>query len=129
MVTDPISDLIIRIQNASRAKKESMSLPFSQMKFAIAQVLEQEGYIAAVDKKSKKEGKLTLSLAYKNGSPVVTGVKRISKPSRRVYMSVHDVKPVKRGYGLLVLSTPAGVMSGKQAKIKHVGGEALFEIW
>jgi len=99
------------------------------MKLAIAEVLQQEGYIAAVDKKSKKEGKLTLSLAYKNGASVVQGVKRISKPSRRVYFSVHDVKPVKRGYGLLVLSTPAGVMSGKQAKIKHVGGEALFEIW
>lgn len=129
MVTDPISDLIIRIQNASRAKKESMSLPFSQMKLAIAEVLQQEGYIASVDKKSKKEGKLTLALAYKNGEAVVQGVKRISKPSRRIYLGVHDVKPVKRGYGLLVLSTPAGVMSGKQAKIKHVGGEALFEIW
>ena len=99
------------------------------MKLAIAEVLEQEGYISSIDKKSKKEGVLSFNLAYKNGTPVVTGVKRISKPSRRMYMSVHDIKPVKRGFGLLVLSTPAGILSGKQARMKNVGGEALFEIW
>lgn len=129
MLTDPISDLIIRIQNASRAKKDVVTLPYSNLKHAVAQVLEQEGYIANIDKKSTKEGKLSLTLAYKNGTPVVTGVKRISKPSRRMYVGVHEIKPVKRGYGLLVLSTPAGVMSGKQARTKHVGGEPLFEIW
>jgi small subunit ribosomal protein S8 len=129
MITDPISDLIVRIQNASRAKKGSMTLPYSNMKAAIAEVLEQEGYIASVDKKAKKEGKLTLALAYKNGTPVVTGVKRISKPSRRMYMGVHDIKPIKRGFGLVVLSTPAGILSGKQARAKNVGGEVLFEIW
>jgi small subunit ribosomal protein S8 len=129
MVTDPISDLIVRIQNASRAKKAAVSLPYSNMKAAIAEVLEKEGYISSVDKKAKKEGVLTLELAYKNGAPVVTGVKRISKPSRRMYIGVHDIKPVKRGYGLAVLSTPSGVMSGKQARAKNVGGEILFEIW
>ncbi len=129
MITDPISDLIVRIQNASRAKKTAMSLPYSNMKAAIAEVLQQEGYIANIDKKAKKEGKLTLELAYKNGVPVVTGVKRISKPSRRMYIGVHDIKPVKRGFGLVVLSTPAGVLSGKAARAKNVGGEVLFEIW
>lgn len=129
MITDPISDLIIRIQNASRAKKSSVSLPYSNMKAAVAEVLEQEGYIGSIDKKAKKEGILSLGLLYKNGSPVVNGVKRISKPSRRMYIGVHDIKPVKRGYGLVVLSTPAGVLSGKAAKAKNVGGEILFEIW
>jgi small subunit ribosomal protein S8 len=129
MVSDPISDLIVRIQNASRAKKDTMSLPFSNMKLAIVEVLEKEGYVASIDKKSKKEGVLTFNLAYKDGVPVVTGVKRISKPSRRMYFGVHDLKPVKRGFGLLVLSTPAGILSGKQARAKNVGGEALFEIW
>ncbi|HVY72615.1 MAG TPA: 30S ribosomal protein S8 [Candidatus Paceibacterota bacterium] len=129
MITDPISDLIIRIQNASRAKKSSVSLPYSNMKVAVAEVLEQEGYIGSIDKKAKKEGVLSLGLLYKNGAPVVNGVKRISKPSRRMYIGVHDIKPVKRGYGLVVLSTPAGILSGKNAKAKNVGGEILFEIW
>ncbi len=77
---------------------------------------------------------MSMTLAYtQNGQqerrPVVSGFKRISKPSRRLYYSLHDIKPVKRGYGLLVLSTPAGIVSGKDARQKHVGGEALFEIW
>lgn len=129
MVTDPISDFIIRLQNASRAGKEKMSLPFSQMKLAIAEILTREGYLADFDAKSKAGGPLSLTLAYKNGKPVVTGVKRISKPSRRMYMGVRDVRPIKRGHGLLVLSTPAGVLTGKEAQEKRVGGEALFEIW
>jgi small subunit ribosomal protein S8 len=129
MVTDSISDFIIRLQNASRANKESVSLPFSQMKFAIAEILEREGYIASIDKKSKKGGVLSVVLAYKNGKPTIQGVKRISKPSRRIYMGVRDVRPIKRGHGLLVLSTPAGITTGKEAQIKRVGGEALFEIW
>lgn len=99
------------------------------MKEAIAEVLEQEGYITGIDKKAKKDGVLSVTLAYKDGAPVVQGVKRISKPSRRLYVGVRDIKAVKRGYGAVVLSTPAGVMSGKQAKIKNVGGEVLFEIW
>ncbi len=129
MVTDSISDFIIRLQNASRANKETVSLPFSQMKFAIAEILEREGYIASIDKKSKKGGVLSVVLAYKNGKPTIQGVKRISKPSRRIYMGVRDVRPIKRGHGLLVLSTPAGITTGKEAQIKRVGGEALFEIW
>ena len=129
MVTDPISDLIIQLQNASRVGKEVVSLPYSQMKFAVAEILVKEGYLASIDKKSKKGGALIMNLAYKNAQPSIQGVKRISKPSRRMYLGVRAVKPVKRGYGLLVLSTPAGILSGKEAKLKRVGGEALFEIW
>jgi small subunit ribosomal protein S8 len=131
MVTDPISDFLIRIKNASMIGKESVSLPLSQMKLSIAEILAREGYLSSVDKKDPATGArtLTVALAYKNGKPVITGVKRISKPSRRMYMSVHDIKPIKRGFGLLVLSTPAGVLTGKEAHDKRVGGEALFEIW
>ena len=129
MVTDPISDFIIRLQNASRTNKESVSLPFSKMKLAIAEVLAKEGYLASVDSKSKSGSPLTVALKYKNGKPVISGVKRISKPSRRMYMSVKELRPVKRGHGLLVLSTPAGVITGKNARDQKVGGEALFEIW
>lgn len=102
-------------------------MPFSRIKHSIANILEKEGYVKGVEQ--TKAGALSVTLLYKNGRPAITGAKRISKPSRRMYMSVHDIKPVKRGYGLLVLSTPAGVLSGKDAHQQRVGGEALFEIW
>jgi len=127
MVTDPIADFLVRLQNASRAGHTNVSIPYSAMKASIAQILEREGYVRDVE--SKKGAALTLSLIYQNGRPNINGVKRISKPSRRLYMGVRDVRPIKRGKGLLVLSTPAGIVSGKEAKEKRVGGEVLFEIW
>ena len=126
MVNDPIADLLIRIQNASRVGKTSVSVPFSKMKLAIADVLSKEGYVGTPDKKNYA---LTIPLSYKNGRPVITGVKRLSKLSRRTYMGVRDVRPVRHGHGLLVLSTPKGIMTGAQARAQRVGGEALFEIW
>jgi small subunit ribosomal protein S8 len=128
MVTDPISDLLVRLHNASMVGKESVSVPSTKMVRFVADVLSREGYIGEIDKQ-KKTGSLEISLSYKNGRPAINGVKRISKLSRRVYMGVSDIKPVKRGHGLLVLSTPAGVVSGKEAREKQVGGEVLFEIW
>ena len=128
MVTDPIADMLVRIQNASMAGKTHVSMPRSQMKLAIADILKREGYVSDVDKKSNGNS-LMLELSYKNGRPAFGGFKRISKLSRRMYMGVRDIQPVKRGYGLLVLSTPAGILTGKEAQVKRVGGEALFEIW
>jgi small subunit ribosomal protein S8 len=128
MVTDPIADLLIRLQNASRVGHERVVLPTSKIKTAIAAVLAKEGYVAEVEK-PKKNTYLSLALAYKNGSPVIHGIKRLSKPSRRLYVGVGDIHPVKRGHGLLVLSTPSGVMTGGDARKHKVGGEALFEIW
>lgn len=127
MVTDPISDFLVRLHNASMVGKESVSVPSSKMIRFVADVLAREGYVASLDK--QKAGTLTVGLVYKNGTPAINGVKRVSKPSRRMYMGVRDVKPVKRGHGLLVLSTPAGVLTGKEARQKRVGGEILFEIW
>lgn len=127
MITDPIADLLVRLQNASRVNKESVSMPFSRMKLSIAEVLEKAGYIRSVDK--KKGSMLSVSLAYNNGRPAIQGAKRISKPSRRMYLGVRDIKPVKRNHGLLVLSTPAGILTGKEAREKRIGGEVLFEIW
>jgi small subunit ribosomal protein S8 len=128
MVNDPIADLLVRIKNASAVGKERVSLPYSQIKFSIAQILAREGYLAEVEK-NKKTGELAITLSYPAGAPALNGVKRISKPSRRMYLGVRDVRPVKRGKGLLVLSTPAGILTGKEAREKRVGGEALFEIW
>lgn len=127
MVNDPISDFLVRLQNASMVGHTSVTLPFSTIKSAIAKILEREGYLASV---SKRNNSLVVGLSYAaTGRPAINGVKRISKPSRRMYMGVRDVQPVKRGAGLLVLSTPAGVVTGKEAREKRVGGEALFEIW
>ena len=128
MVTDPIADFLTRLRNASMARKDSVVVPASNMTRALSAVLEREGYIAGVDKQ-QKTNTLSITLSYKNGRANIGGAKRISKPSRRMYMGVHDIKPVKRGHGLLVLSTPEGILTGKEAREKKVGGEAMFEIW
>ncbi len=128
MVTDPIADLLVRLRNAFGAKKDHVAIPNSKMTRAVTEVLSREGYVGEVDN-SKKTGGLNVSLVYKNGRPAINGSKRVSKPSRRMYMGVHDIKPVKHGHGLVVLSTPAGILTGKEAREKKVGGEVLFEIW
>lgn len=128
MTTDPISDLIIRLKNASMVRREHVILPFSKMKKAIADVLSTKGYVGSVSKTAA--GSLKVEVLYKeDGRPVITDVKRISKPSRRLYTGSQTIHPVKRGYGLLVLSTPAGILAGEDARKQNVGGETLFEIW
>ena len=129
-MNDPISDLIIRIKNASNTGIDIISIPYSEVKYEISELLHKEGFVKSVNKKGKKVKKfIEIGVLYKDGRPKVSGVKRISKPGRRVYKSVSLIKPVRQGYGMLVLSTPLGVLSGKDAKVKKVGGEALFEIW
>ena len=131
MVSDPVGDLIIRLTNAGAIKKTSVSIPFSMFKLAIAEKLSAAGYVAAVEKKGKKVKKtLDITLKYNAaGMPIINGVKRISKPGRRMYKSVLEIVPVRYGKGALILSTPAGIMTDKEAKTAKVGGEALFEIW
>lgn len=131
MVNDPVADFINRIKNAGAVKAASVSVPFSNFKLAIAEKLKDAGYVKAVEKKGKKVKKtLDVFLKYnEGGTHVIQNVKRISKPGRRLYRSVHDLKPVKYGHGALFLSTPRGIMTDKEAKAEKVGGEALFEIW
>lgn len=130
MVTDPIGDLLIRLQNASRVQHTHASMPYSALKAAVAEVLARAGYVGEVKEKGKTSRQLEVELKYAaGGRPAIAGAKRISKPSRRMYLGVHEIRPVKRGHGLLVLSTPQGILSGKEARQKKVGGEALFEIW
>lgn len=135
-MTDPISDMIIRIKNAGRAGLVSVVMPHSQLKEEIAKALLRAGYVSSVEKKGKKIKKyLELGLAYAQSAehgprrPKVFDVKRISKPSRRVYQSVHEMRPMRGEYGISVLSTPKGVMIERDAKKQNVGGEVLFKVF
>lgn len=122
--------MLIMIKNAGRAEKESVCLPYSNMKNSIAECLKKEGYIGGVAKKVRKEHPvLEINLLYVDKKPRIMEVERISKQSRRVYFGVKDIYPVRSGAGLLVLSTPKGILSGKEARKERVGGEALFRIW
>jgi small subunit ribosomal protein S8 len=105
-------------------------MPFSNLKEAIAKVLFAEGFIASYAKKGKKVQKtLELGIAYEGKKPRVSDVARMSKPSRRFYLKAEEIKQVRNGFGLMVISTPKGVMTGDEAKKGQVGGEALFKIW
>lgn len=131
MVSDPVGDFIIRLKNAGAVKKAGVSVPFSSLKMAIAEKLKDAGFLAAIEKKGKKVRKtLDVALKYNEaGVSVIQGVKRISKPGRRLYRSSREIMPVRYGHGTLVLSTPKGILTGKEARKEKVGGEALFEIW
>lgn len=128
---DVIGDLIVRLQNAGAVGKPVVSVPFSNFKLAIAEKLCEAGYVKGVEKKGKKVKK-TLDIALKydeSGKHVVHGARRISKPGRRMYRNVLEIHPVNYGHGALILSTPKGIKTDKEARKEKVGGEALFEIW
>lgn len=127
---DTIANFITKLKNAGNAGQDSVSVPYSKLKLSIAEVLKAEGFIEGVEERSEK-GKpvLVLSLFSENRIPKIKGVKRISKPSKRVYKKATEIRSVKNGYGALILSTSSGVMTGKQAKTNKLGGEALFQIW
>ena len=118
------------IKNASLVGKQSVSMPYSKIKNAIALCLKKEGFISDVSKKVKNgETILEIGLIYINDKPKIQEVDRISKQSRRVYFGMKDIHSVRNGSGLLVLSTPKGILSGKEARKEQVGGEALFKVW
>lgn len=130
MVSDTIGDFIIQIKNAGMAGKEEVSLPYSSLREAIATKLVEKGYLsgASVSGKDVKK-RLVLALAYEGGAHRVSGVRRLSKPGRRLYTKVADIYPVKFGKGNIILSTPSGILTDEEAKAARVGGEQLFMIW
>ncbi len=130
MVGDTVGDFIIQLKNAGMVGKKEVRLPYSKLKHAIADVLKNEGYVAEVSAEGKVADKqLIVNLKYDNGSHSITDVKRISKPGRRLYAKASEIYPVKFGKGRVILSTPAGILTGEQAREKNVGGEQLFLIW
>lgn len=127
---DQISNMIITLKNGGKAGKESVILPYSKLKNSIAEYLKKEGYVGQVLKKIKKGFPiLEIELIYTDKKPKINEVERISKQSKRVYFKIKDINKVKNGLGLLLLSTPKGILSGSEARKEHVGGEALFRIW
>ena len=127
---DPIANMIVQIKNAGMAGRESIVLPYSKVKENIAKVLVKEGFLKSAEKKSVKgHPALSIDLVIDNRNPKVTGVKRISKTSKRIYKKSSEIRPVKNGYGHLILSTPKGIMTGRDARKEKLGGEVLFSIW
>ena len=118
------------MKNASFVGKESVVFPYSKMKYAILECLKKEGYVNSIAKKVRKDHPvIEVMLIYTDKQPRISEVERISKQSKRVYFGIKDIHSVRNGTGLLVLSTPKGILSGKDARKEQVGGEALFRLW
>jgi len=130
-MSDPLADMLTRIRNAGKAKLNSVDIPGSQMKVALANLMKEEGFIRNFKFiKDNKQGIIRIYLKYdRSDSHVIYGIERISKPSRRVYIKNKDVKPVLNGIGISVLSTSKGIMTDKQARQENVGGELICKIW
>lgn len=130
-MSDPISDLLTRIRNALMVGQDRIEVPASRMKEEVCSVLKREGFIEAYKLvEDTKQGMLQVRLKYaSDGSPVLQGVRRVSKPSLRVYVRSKDVPTVRSGLGVSIVSTSRGVMTGKEARRNNVGGEVLCEVW
>ena len=140
---DPIADMLIRIKNAQAVKGEQVVMPFSKVKFKIANILKEAGYVSEVERKKKTSAKggpasggkkteheyLQLTLKYQDNQGALSGIKIISCPSRRMYIKAKDIKPVRSGYGLAIVSTSKGIMSSKKARKLGLGGEIICEVW
>jgi small subunit ribosomal protein S8 len=129
-MTDPIADLLTRIRNASRAGHRMVDIPASKLKTSIAKVLYSRGFIRGFRMiEDGRQGIIRVYLAYRNGRPLIIGLKRISRPGCRVYAGVKDIPRVMGGRGMAVLTTPRGVITDAQARKENVGGEVLLHVW
>ena len=126
MITDPIADMLTRMRNGYLARKSRVAVPFSGFKKELGQVLVREGFLKEVH---REERDLVLKLKYLQGRPVVQGVKRVSKPGRRIYRKAKEIKVVRSGLGQLIISSQQGLLTGQEARGKQLGGEVLCEIW
>ena len=131
MVTDPIADMLTRIRNAQTARHDYADIPHSNVKVGVAEVLKKEGYVKGIEvKKEGVKGFIRVHLAYTGKQdPAISGLDRVSKPGLRVYTAAGEIPRVYGGLGIAILSTPQGVMTGKDARKRGVGGEVLCYIW
>ncbi len=129
VLTDPISDFLTRFKNAARAGNETFTAPYSKIKADIAEILKQEGYLWKYEVVTGERTELKVSPKFVDGRPVLTDLKRVSKPGRRQYVGSQEIPRVMSGLGISILSTPKGIMSGVSAKRQKLGGELLANIW
>ena len=131
MVTDPISDLLVRLRNGSQRRHDTVSVPASKLKRAILEILKQEGYVEAVED-GVLDGHPILNVHMRyvgEGEPMITGLKRISKPGRRVYVGSQEISKVRNGIGMSILSTSKGIMTDQESRRNKLGGEILCSVW
>lgn len=129
-MTDPIANALTQIRNAQAVGKQTVEIPFSRLTYGIAKILEQKGFVKSVELHGRKIRKnLLLALQYNDKAPAVSGVKRISKPGQRIYVGSKDLKRVKQGYGIAIISTSKGLMTDEEARKQRKGGEVLCEVW
>lgn len=131
MLTDPIADMLTRIRNANHQRHETVDIPASKIKLAIAEILKEEGYIADYEViEENVQGTIRISLKYINEKErVITGIRRISKPGLRIYVNSNEIPTVLGGLGIAIISTSAGIMTDKEARKQKVGGEVLCYVW
>ena len=123
---DPVADMLVAIKNGYLAKKVQILVPFSKFKYEIAKVLENEKFVG---KTAKKDNQILIELFYEDGKPKITDIKRVSKLGLRVYEKSKNLKKIKGGRGILVITTPKGLMTGEQGKAKKLGGEVICRVW
>jgi small subunit ribosomal protein S8 len=130
VMTDPVADMLTRIRNANQARHENVLIPASRLKAEILNVLLNEGYIGGIEKiEDDKQGLLKVTLKYNQKERLIKGIKRISKPGLRIYAKTDDLPKVLNGLGIAVVSTSNGVMTDREARQKHLGGEVLAFVW
>ena len=129
--TDPIADMLTRLRNGSLARHATVDVPFSKVKLALAKILQDEGYISSFDITEQGPRKaLRLHMKYDSERrPVLNGLRRVSRPGLRVYAGMHDIPRVLGGIGTVVISTNRGIMTGQEARRRHLGGELIAEVW
>lgn len=130
VTTDPIADMLTRIRNANQQKHETVSIPYSNLKNDLANILKNEGFVTEfVVNEEGNHKNIVITLKYKGNERVITGLKRVSKPGLRQYAKVNEIPKVLNGLGIVVLSTSQGLMTDKEARAKNIGGEVLAYIW
>jgi small subunit ribosomal protein S8 len=130
VVTDPIADFLTRIRNGMRARKSEVVIPYSKMKREIAEILKKEGYVASVELDTTgTHPQLRVATKFVDKLPAITGLKRVSRPGLRKYVSVDEIPRVLGGMGVAILSTPQGILTGREAKRRKVGGELVAFVW
>ena len=129
MYTDPISDMLTRIRNAVAAQKTELVLPYSKFKHSLAKVLLSEGFVSGVNELPGRVKMLQINLKYDDGTPVISGLKRVSSPGQRIYLPVGKIPRTNGGFGITIVSTSKGLLTDKQARKEQIGGEVLCQVW